>query len=195
MIKAFKYAVVLTGSIATGKSTTSKIFSNFGYDIIDADFIAHQVLEREKEGLIKIFGKEALKNNKVNRKYIGIVIFSNKEKKKELEEFIHPIIYKEIEKQSIEKDKLKKTYLIDIPLFYENNNYNIDRVIVVYSTKERQLNQLMTRNGYSHGEALTRINSQISIDIKKEKATYVINNIKDLSFLEEEVKRVIKEIA
>ena len=57
MVKAFTYAVVLTGSIATGKSTVAKILSTLGFNIIDADKVGHEILEQEKIAIAKMFGE------------------------------------------------------------------------------------------------------------------------------------------
>ena len=65
---AFEYAVVLTGSIGTGKSSASKIFTSFGFEIIDADKIAHQVLDGQYQKIAQLFGTDLVKNNKVDRK-------------------------------------------------------------------------------------------------------------------------------
>lgn len=82
--------------------------------------------------------------------------------------------------------------MIDIPLFFENQSYDIERSIVVYTSKETQIKRLMKRDNSTKKEALSRINNQMNIEEKKVHATYVIDNTKDLQNLEEEVKRVKK---
>jgi len=68
---SFKYALALTGSISTGKSTVSKIFSSFGFTVIDADTIAHQVLDNQHKQIAKMFGEEIVNNHLVDRKALG----------------------------------------------------------------------------------------------------------------------------
>jgi dephospho-CoA kinase len=104
------------------------------------------------------------------------------------------LIYEEIEHRSEALDKFKKPYLVDIPLFFETNRYPIRRSIVVYTTKEQQLNRLMQRDGYNTQNALQRIDAQMPIDEKRDRATYVIDNTGDLKQLESECKRVIEKI-
>jgi dephospho-CoA kinase len=191
---SFKYAIALTGSIATGKSSVATIFKSYGFNIIDADMVAHKVLDDNYIKISDIFGKEYVLDNRVDRKRLGTLIFSNKDAKKRLENLLHPLIFKEIERLSIERDRLQKVYIIDIPLFFETNRYPISKVIVVYTPKEIQLQRLIDRDKLSKEEALKRINSQIDIEEKKIRATYLIDNSKDLKFLQQECDRVKREI-
>ena len=193
-IMIFDYAIALTGSIATGKSSVASIFKNYGFTIIDADKIAHEVLDSEYLKIAKLFGKEYITQKSVNRKLLGSLIFSNKKAKNRLEELLHPLIYKAIEELSIIEDRLKKPYIVDIPLFFESNRYPIKKVIVVYTPKEIQLKRLMQRDNSSQKEALLRINNQINIEIKKNKATYIIDNSQDLDTLQQECDKIILKI-
>ena len=191
---AFSYAIVLTGSIGTGKSSAAALLSSLGFEIIDADKVAHQVLNAESEKIAEIFGEELVKNNEVDRKALGSIIFADKAKRKVLEDLLHPLIYDEIERQALVLDQKKKPYLVDIPLFFEGGRYPIERTVVVYATKEQQLERLMERNGYTKEEAQARIDTQIPVDQKRQKASYVIDNSGTLTQLKAECKRVTKEI-
>jgi dephospho-CoA kinase len=181
---AFKYAVVLTGGIATGKSTVAKIFKEFGFEIIDADKIAHEMLDLHHEDIASLFGAEYVEEEKVIRKKLGTLIFGNNAEKLRLEALLHPLIFREIERQSLELDKLKKSYLVDIPLFFETNRYPIEDSIVVYVPKELQLERLMGRDESTKEEAQIRIDAQMEIEEKKQKATYLIDNQGDLKALQ-----------
>ena len=187
---AFDYAVVLTGGIATGKSTVATIFQGFGFQIIDADKIAHETLENNQNRIINLFGEAYIVDGKVDRKALGSLIFSNKEEKLRLENLLHPLIYQKIEERSLQLDREKKPYLVDIPLFFESSRYPIEKSIVVYVPKELQLQRLMERDGATKDEALQRINAQLPIDEKKQRATYLIDNQKDLKALQQECVRV-----
>ena len=191
---AFKHAIALTGSISTGKSTVVKLLTASGFHIIDADTIAHQILDEQHEAIAEMFGGAFVKEGKVERRSLGSVIFSDKEKRKALEALLHPLIYDEIKRLSVEEDKLGKPYFIDIPLFFENGRYPIERSLVVYATKEQQLERLIDREGYTKEEALKRINTQIPVEEKRKLATYVIDNSGTLTQLGQECERVKKEI-
>ncbi len=190
----FKYAIALTGSIATGKSSASTIFKNFGFDIIDVDKISHKILDNNYLNISKLFGEKYIVEKRVDRKRLGTLIFSNKKAKKELENLLHPQIYREIKIISNKKDISKKPYIIDIPLFFETNRYPIKNIIVVYTPKKRQLLRLIKRDNLPKEEAIKRIDAQIDIEEKKNKATYLIDNSKNLKFLQEECDKVKEQI-
>ncbi len=191
---AFKYAIVLTGSIATGKSSTVKLLEASGFHIIDADKIAHKILDEQHQAIAEKFGETLVHEGKVDRKALGAIVFSDNTKRKELEALLHPLIYDEIERLSVEQDKLGRPYFIDIPLFFENKRYPIEKSLVVYTTKEQQLERLMQREGYTKEEALNRIQAQIPVEEKRKLATYVIDNSGTLTQLEKECERVTEEI-
>ncbi len=190
----FKYAIALTGSISTGKSSAVKLLKQSGFHVIDADSAAHQVLDEQYQVIAREFGEEFVKEGKVDRKSLGSIIFADQKKRKVLEELLHPLIYARISEQATLLDKRAEPYIIDIPLFFEGGRYAIESVIVAYATKEQQLKRLMEREGYSEEEALLRIEAQIDIEEKRKNATYVINNSGDLKQLQYETERIREEI-
>ena len=191
---AFEYAIALTGGIATGKSSATIILSLYGFRFIDADKIAHQMLDEQHPKIEEMFGKSLVKDRKVDRKALGSIVFSDPVKRKALEALLHPLIYDEIERQAIKQDRFQKPYIIDIPLFFEGGRYPIERSLVVYTTKEQQLQRLMQRDGYHQKEALKRIESQMDIEEKRKRATYIIDNSGDLKQLQYECERVKEQI-
>ena len=191
---AYKYAIALTGSIATGKSTVASLLALNGMRVIDADTISHEILDASTEWVRETFGDEYLLGTKVNRAKLGEYIFSHPQAKETLEHYLHPKIKSEIQKRSEKQDSFKFPYLIDIPLFFENGNYDIKESVVVYTPKEVQLERFMKRNGYSKEESLKRIASQLPIDDKKGRATWVIDNSKNLKHLQNEVENFVEKI-
>jgi dephospho-CoA kinase len=191
---AFKYAVALTGGIATGKSSATMLLSLYGFRFIDADKTAHKMLDLYSHKIAELFGAEFVVDEKVDRTALGALVFSDPLKKKELESLLHPLIYEEIERLSQEQDKYCKPYIIDIPLFFEGDRYPIEKSIVIYTPKAKQLERLMKRDGYDEREALQRIESQMDIEQKRKKASFVIDNSGDLKQLQRECERVKEEI-
>lgn len=191
---AYKYAIALTGSIATGKSTVASLLALNGMRVIDADTISHQILDSSSEWVRETFGDAYVNGSKVDRTKLGGYIFSNPEAKKTLEAFLHPKIQAEIESLSQKQDEFKFPYLIDIPLFFENANYDIKESVVVYTPAKIQLERFMKRNGYCEEESRKRIASQLPIDEKKKRATWVIDNSKDLKHLQNEVEEFVNKI-
>jgi dephospho-CoA kinase len=191
---AYEYAIALTGGIATGKSTVASLLALNGMRVIDADSISHQILDDSVAWVRETFGDEYISNGKVDRTKLGSYIFSHADAKKVLEAYLHPKIKTEIEKQSEKQDSFQFPYLIDIPLFFENGNYPIKESVVVYTPADIQLERFMKRNGYSREESLKRISSQLPIDEKREKATWVIDNSKNLKHLQNEVELFVEKI-
>ena len=192
---AFEYAIALTGGIATGKSTVASLLGLSGLRIIDADIISHKILDQNVAWVQEHFGDAFITpRGKVDRPSLGKLIFADPEKKQTLESFLHPLIRAEIERQSEKQDSFQYPYLIDIPLFFEGNAYSIKDSVVVYTPQEVQLARFVKRNGYSEEESLRRIGSQMSIDEKKTRATWVIDNSLNLKHLQKECENFVESI-
>lgn len=172
----------LTGGIASGKSTVSEMMRKCGLPIIDADQIAREVVQPRSIGLkmiVEQFGQEMLmEDGALNRTKLGQVIFANEEKRKRLNSITHPLIR---ERMREEKERLLaegvSTIVYDIPLLFESNLFHlVDKVLLVYVDQETQLNRLMKRNQLNKQEAMKRIQSQMPLEQKKERADAIIDN-------------------
>jgi len=190
----FKNAIALTGGISTGKSTVCNLFKLHGFLIIDADEIAHKLLDANSNQIAQMFGNQYVENGKVIRKELGKIIFSNEENKLKLEALLHPLIKEQIVKESRLFESQNKPYFIDIPLFFEKMNYPIPRSLVVYTPKDIQIQRLMKRDNINEEEALLKISNQWDIEKKKELAHMVIDNSTNLKNLQKEVERIMEEI-
>lgn len=184
---SFKNAIALTGGIATGKSSVCTMLKLHGFKIIDADKVAHKMLDENADKIANIFGDAYVSDGKVARKKLGGLIFSNKDERLKLEEFLHPLIKEEIKKQASLHERKNIPYIIDIPLFFEKRSYDIDEIVMVYCTKEQQLQRLIDRDELSEIEAQKRIDAQMDIDEKKELATFVIENTQEFKHLKANV--------
>jgi dephospho-CoA kinase len=192
---AFEHAVVLTGGIATGKSTVASLMALYGFRLIDADRVAHEVLDRLAPRVAERFGETYLTpEGGIDRKALGAYIFAHPEERKALEAILHPPIREEIGRLAREQERFGKPYLIDIPLFFESGSYPIERSVVVYAPRPLQLQRLMKREGFGEAEALRRIDAQTDIEEKRRRATWVIDNSGDLAQLAAECERVKGEI-
>lgn len=176
------YILGLTGSIATGKSTVAKLFLSAGIPVVDADLGARAVVLPGAPGLADIiehFGEAyLLSDGTLDRKRLGALIFSDREKRKELDvllkERINDWIQAEKERYISEGHNL---IVLDIPLLYEGGyEDSCDAVMVVYVPEELQVQRLMSRNHLDADEAARRMQSQLSIEKKKELADFVIDN-------------------
>lgn len=193
----------LTGGIVSGKSTVARMFKDLGAKIVDADKLGHKVILPQGAAwkrIIKIFGKDILqKDQTINRKKLGKIVFANQNLLKKLNKITHPEIIKLIKKEiSLVKDdskEEKKILIIDAALIYETKiDRLMDKIIVVYLDEEEQLKRLIKRNNLSEKEALQKIKSQIPLKEKIEIADYVIDNSNSLDKTKEQVETIWQEI-
>ena len=190
----FKNAIALTGGISTGKSTVCNLFKLHGFLTIDADVIAHRLLEENSNKIAAMFGEQYVQNGKVLRKELGKIIFSNEENKLKLEALLHPLIKEQIIKESKIFEEQNKPYFVDIPLFFEKMSYPIPKSLVIYTPKELQIQRLMKRDNIDENEAKLKISNQMDIEEKRKLADMVIDNSQNLKHLQNEVERIIGEI-
>ena len=190
----FKYAIALTGGIGTGKSTVSSILKLYGYEVLDADLIAHDVLDKNVDNIKKMFGSEYIREGRVDRKKLANLVFNDNDKKQQLEQLLHPQIKRLILQKAKPLEDRKIRYFIDIPLFFETNNYDIEDVVCVYAPKDIQLQRIIKRDKIDKKLSLKKINSQLDIEQKRKKAKYIIDNSKDINHLTKEVDGFLMKI-
>ncbi len=186
--------VGLTGSIAVGKSTVTAYLLNKGYNVLDADEISRHALDKGTycyNEVVRLFG--CLNDDgSINRKELGSIVFLDDHKRSLLESIIHPYVIDEL-KRGIEASN--GIVFLDIPLLFEAHlQYLCDCIIVVYVNEQLQMQRLMNRNGIDKDGAKLLMSKQISIEIKKDQADFVINNEGDLNHLHKEIERVLKEV-
>ncbi|WP_430606255.1 dephospho-CoA kinase [Enterococcus sp. AZ170] len=183
----------LTGGIATGKSTVVNVFKNLGFPIVDADIIAREVVEPGSIGLaeiVSVFGTNIINSDgSLNRKKLGVLIFSDAQKRKILNKILSPCIKERILAEIESKKDKASLIIVDIPLLYEGGyDKFVDQVAVVYIPEKLQLLRLMKRDHLSENEALQRIQSQLSIEEKKKNADIVFDNQENI----EKTKKLIE---
>lgn len=190
----------LTGGIATGKSTVAKMFSEAKIPLIDTDLIAKEVLNKESKGyqeVVEYFTDEILFNNKeINRKKLAHIIFTNPKKRAKLNSIVHPkvkdTVLSEIERY---RNLNKAIVVVDVPLLYESGlDEIVDDVVVVFTTKQLQIERLMDREQIPHEYALLKIDAQMSLEEKVGKATYVIDNSASILETKKQFNKILNEI-
>lgn len=195
--------VAITGNIASGKSTVEELLIEKGFDVLDTDIVAHDLLELEtiKEQLISGFKNyDIIENNEISRKKLGKIVFEDEALRKKLERILHPLIKDEIgrffhnvENSHQKTSQKEKIAFVSIPLLFEAKFESLfDKIILVYSDDQIRLERLMKRNNLSLQDAKNRLKSQISQDEKTSLADYVIYNNELLSDLNNELIKVIE---
>ena len=187
----------LTGGIGTGKSTVSDILKGEKFKIIDADIIAKEVLEKNPEILDMVrtqFGSGFFDwRGEFRRKEFGNHIFRFPKQRVKYEDIIMSYIKQSIEENiKVYEKKGEKIIIIDAPTLIENNlHIEMDYVILVYADNSVQIQRVMNRDKLTKVEAVSRINSQMSMEAKKEFANIIIDNNTDLIDTQKQVYDLI----
>ncbi|MCK5732473.1 MAG: dephospho-CoA kinase, partial [Tenericutes bacterium] len=171
----------LTGSISSGKSTISTLFTDNNITVIDSDKIYKKLLKTDKimyNELISEFGNSIVKNNTIDRLSLGNIIFNDHNKRNKLNKITHPHIMKELRKSINEvKMKSEKLVVLDIPLLIEVKlQYLVDIILLVYVNEAKQIERLMSRDNINELTAKSKIKTQIDLETKRKLSDIIIDN-------------------
>jgi dephospho-CoA kinase len=171
----------LTGSIASGKSPVAGMLRELGFDVIDADSLAHQLIEPglpAYDEVVREFGESILDvNRRVNRARLASIVFADPNKLGRLNAILHPRVEAAAHRQFEEWSRTgtRDAAFIEAALLVEANyQKNLDGLVVTWCTPEQQLERLRAR-GFTEEEVLRRIAAQLSIAEKLRYATEKID--------------------
>ena len=189
------FKIGLTGGIASGKTTVCDLFKELSVEIIDADVISHELSKKGGaafEEIIEAFEDEIIGDDgELDRKKLRSIVFNDNTKKKILERIIHPKVLLSIN----EKIKASQSdyLIISVPLMIETGmNAMMDRVLLIDCNVETQIQRLIQRDQTSREEAIKIIESQASIESKRELSDDRIINNNETSI--EELTLKVKEL-
>ena len=176
--------VGVTGGIAMGKSTVTRLLSKCGATIFSADQASRAILQ--PGGIVlrqiaDVFGSEILTPHEtLNREKLAQRIFASPDLRLQLERITHPpllsLLKSQIELEQRETSD-SRIIVVEIPLLFEKNLQNwFDRIVVVATSQSMQLARLKHRHSLTNSEALARIAAQMPLAIKIEKADVVLDN-------------------
>ena len=186
----------LTGGIGSGKSLVANYFFSLGAEVIDADQLARQAIERGSEGFDEVlaaFGDGILKDGDIDRRALGEIVFSDPEKRKVLEGIIHPRVQQALAdaRKSLAEDQI---LIYEIPLLVETNAAaKFDLVITVEAPIDSRIERLKKR-GLLQSEIEKRISNQVTPEFRKEVANIVIENDGNEEALLRKVETIWEEL-
>lgn len=189
---------ILTGSIASGKSSVLQIIADEGYMTISADDVVKELYK--DKGFLKSFkdliGKEYFTEGlKLDKDKMRCAIFTDTAFKEKVEAFVHPLVYKKIKDMFIDGINF-----IEVPVFFEAKKYfdeaniEIKGIIFVDIDKDIQVERLMSRNNITKEEAVSRIDTRVTNDEKAKLADYIIVNNSTHAKLKKEVLKTLERI-
>jgi dephospho-CoA kinase len=173
------YIVGVTGGIGSGKNAVTKVFKEFGIDVVDADVASRRVVEpgmHAYDEIIDHFGAGVLlPSGGLNRKSLRALIFSDPEKRKWLEGLLHPLIEEWIKKRLAAANS--PYVVLSSPLLLDTNQHKLcDRVLVIDTDEEMQIKRTTARDATSEGQVRAIMANQISRSRRLEQADDVIEN-------------------
>ncbi len=176
-------AAGLTGGIASGKSTVAGMLEAAGARIVDADRIAHDVVQpgRRAWQVVKTrFGEGIIKpDGTLDREKLGQLVFHDPVLKSDLEQIVHPFVFRQMaaELKQLASVQPGAVVILDIPLLIESGLHTLlPLTVLVHVPAAVQLERLIRRDGLSEAEARARIRAQMPIDAKRVHADVIIDN-------------------
>jgi dephospho-CoA kinase len=173
--------VGVTGGIASGKSLISDWFTKAHLSVIDADVVYKNLIKSNQnlyKDIVEAFDLPTNQTSTIDFKSLGKIVFRDKEKLKKLNAITHPYVINKVELMLEEyRDNEKDIVILDVPLLYEAKMESYcDYVVCVYTDRETQIDRLMKRGHLDRQTAIKRIDSQMSLEDKKTKSDFVIDN-------------------
>lgn len=191
----------LTGGTGSGKSVVSKSLAAAGAVIVDADKIAHEIILKGEPAYLEIvdyYGTEILDaQGNIIRKRLGEIVFHDAEKLAFLNQCTHKYICAEVDREiaAARQANTAKAIILDAPLLLEAGlESRCDAVWVVYAEPEVRAKRVMERDGVSYALAKARIANQKSWEEYKQAASVVIDNSKDLAYLQGQLDEILKTL-
>jgi dephospho-CoA kinase len=185
----------LTGSIGSGKTAAAEYLQSLGAYIIDADITAREAVRPGTEGARRIrehFGGEVFRDDgTLDRKKLADTVFKDENKRKALNDILHPVIIEDMFRRA--EERLKEfpgsTVILAAPLLIETGMHNkVDKVWLITAGDETRIERIMRRDGCSREQAENRLASQMRDDEKRLYANTVICNDGEIEQLYEKLR-------
>lgn len=187
----------LTGNIACGKSTVSRMLGQLGAEVIDADKVVHRLMEPSSEvrrRIVEEFGSGILKpNGEIDRVALGARVFNDQAALVRLEAITHPAVQEAV-MAMIAQTKADVVVVEAVKLVESGMHAGYDSLWVVTCRREQQLTRLMRERGLTREEAEARLDSQPSLDNKLGLADVVISNEGSLEDTWQQVREAWKKV-
>lgn len=188
--------IVITGTIASGKSSLSEILKKKGYQVIDSDKVNKKLLEKDqinyKEILSSKVFDEAFDADGLDKKKLAEIIFNNREKRELINKITHKNIIAYI--NSLIKEKKEKNIFVEIPLYFQmKEKFPCDYIWLVTADREVQIKRLIKRDKIDRDFAIKKIESQDFLEMEK-KSDLIFDNSKSIKDLEKKVEIALKKL-
>ena len=191
----------VTGGVGTGKSTVAKMFEQLGAAVLDADAVAHRVMEPKRlawRQIVKAFGERILNEDQtINRARLASIVFQDEQSRGRLERIVHPPVLRHIKQQlhRLRRSRRIRAVVLDVPLLVEVGAQDlVDALVVVTAPPELQCERLRRKYGWSEEEARARIAAQWELSAKVALADQVVDNSDGVDATRTQVKRIWNQL-
>ena len=186
----------LTGTTGSGKGYVCDLLGRSDFEIIDTDKVYHDMISHKSEctlALISEFGDRIINSDgSVNRKELGKIVFSSKEKLERLNKITHRLILDKT--RTVIENSDKKIAIIDAPQLFESGfDKECDLIICVCASRQQRIDRIKKRDNIDDEKALARINSQLPDEYLMSKSDYILINDDD-SNIEAQTENLKKKL-
>lgn len=184
----------LTGSIGTGKSTTSAMFHDLGVPVHDADATVHDLYRREAVVPVAEIFPEALRDGVIDRKTLSAILAQSPDRFRALEAVIHPLVRaRETAFLAAERENATPLVLLDIPLLFETGGEaRVDKVVVVTCDPQTQRQRVLSRPGMTQEKFELILSRQMPDAEKRQRADFIIDTGRGLEAARKQVEEVVE---
>ena len=192
------YVIGLTGGIGCGKSEAAHFLESLGAAHFDADAVSRALTAENGEaldGIRRVFGDGVFREDgSLDRAKLGKLVFSSEPARRALEGIMHPLVQRDM---LIAMDEAAKSgvnvVILDVPLLFETGMDALcDETWALYVPRERQIARIVARDGLSPEDAEARIDSQMPVEDRNARATYVVNTDRPIERTQAELEQLYR---
>ena len=190
----------VTGGLGTGKSMVARMFGELGAIVIDADAVAHEVMEPKRlawREVVRAFGKEILNEDEtINRTRLGERVFRDPEARRQLEAIVHPQVLRRIKQRlhRLKRNRRLRAVVVDVPLLVETGSQSLVEAVVVVTAPPEVQRQRLIERGMPEADAAARLAAQWDLAAKAAEADYVVDNADGVEQTRRQVTQLWKRL-
>ena len=187
--------MAVTGPLASGKSTFTKVLGELGAETVSADEMVHYLLAEDDETIARVverFGEDVRGERGIDRRVLGRKVFEDAEALQDLEEILHPRVREETDRRAAASGA--DLFVAEIPLLFEGRGSGqFDFTVAVTAPDERR-REWTAERGVDEEQRRAMEARQLPGEEKARRADVVVENDGDLDKLKEQARRLVDRV-